>query len=313
MTSTTVSVHRAHKASAEPPASSPSSCVLDLWEQGIERYAICADALARLIIAQPKRINTFADPAVVERALRETLKKNLASFGSSKPAFWISAIVQFLEFAGRGGEAVGFYHQAIANMKSGYGPAHPETHAVAQEMCQFLRRCGREKEAFAVHYELQAGRLLASGQDGALSQLRELAYEAFVNGCLTEAETTYRQLLLRHFELPGTCCHLARVLILLGRDIEARALVNTAWESRAQTEPYTVGRILFLKALLATLVGEDADEPLVMLKAILQQNPGAKNPWRMAPVLDHVQPRLTPKSLAFFSQLVRAMSGDAAE
>jgi hypothetical protein len=61
--------------------------------------------------------------------------------------------------------------------------------------------------------------------------------------------------------------------------------------------------------LLATLAGQDAQSHLIMLQEILQRHPEARRQWLIEPVLDRVQPRLSPSSREFFGQLARTISG----
>ncbi|MGD0388434.1 MAG: tetratricopeptide repeat protein [Tepidisphaeraceae bacterium] len=307
------SVHGIASGEPEPDADLPSGCVLDLWEQGIDRHESCAAALARLIVAQPERVGTFADPAIVESCLRAELKQVLASAKPSNAAFWLSAIAQFLDWKGRPNEAAELYLESIDVLKTTRGFEHAETHAVANAMGRLLHLLGREREACLIGHELRVAPLLARTDDVSLTALRDAAYDALAAGCFAEAEAIYRHLLARNFEPAGTHCHLARVLLALGREADAAAEVNHAWECRPGVEPYIIARILFLQALLATLAGQDAQTPLTMLQEILRQNPGATHSWLMTPVLDQVQPRLTPQSHAFFARLAREMTGSPAE
>jgi hypothetical protein len=297
------------KGAPEAPAFLPTGCVLDLWEQGVDRRDLCATALARLVVAQPERVTTFADPAIVESSLRAALKQELASRKSLNAAFWFSAIVQFLEFNGCTDKTAAVYREVLDYLKSARGAEHAETHALAEELDRFLRRMGREKEAFLIRHELGIGPLMAGKDAGSLLALRGAAYDAFEAGCFAEAEAIYRHLLARDFEPGGTHCHLARALLALGRDADATAEVNSAWECRSDTDQYVIVRILFLKALLATLAGEDDQSPLEMLKETLLRNPGARQAWLIAPVLNRLQPRLTPQSHAFFTRMAQAVSG----
>jgi hypothetical protein len=150
---------------------------------------------------------------------------------------------------------------------------------------------------------------MASKEPGALLALRGVAYDAFEEGFFSEAEVIYRHLLAHDFELAGTHCHLARALLALGRDADATAQVNSAWECRSVCDQYILVRILFLKSLLVTLAGQDDQSPLKMLKEALLRNPRARQSWLIAPVLDRLQPRLTPRSYAFFTQMAQAVSG----
>ncbi|MGD0767580.1 MAG: tetratricopeptide repeat protein [Tepidisphaeraceae bacterium] len=307
------SSHCVAKDAPQHAASSPSACVLDLWDQGMDRHDSCAAALARLIVAQPERVVAFADPAVAESCLRAELKQDLATAKPSNVPFWLSAIAQFLDWQGRAGEAVELYRQTLDVLKTARGPDHAETCVVANELGRLLRRLGREREACLIGHELRVGPLLTRTDQGSLSALRDAAYEAFSAGCFAEAQAICRHLLVRNFDPVSTHCHLARALLAQGRDADAAAEVNVAWQCRPGAESYVIARVLFLQALLATLAAQDAQTPLTMLKELLQQNPRATHSWLMKPVLDLLQPRLTPQSHEFFTRLAGEMSGSSTE
>lgn len=301
------------RATSPKIASSPTPCVLDLWEQGVDRYESFAAGLARLVVRQPRRVGTLIDPKTVERSFRLALKRELVSAKKSKAIFWLSAIAQFLDWQGRTSEAADLYRQSFEFLKSARSSDHDQTLAVARELDRVLRRLGREKEAWLVGHELRVAPLMDRDDEASLSALRDAAFNAFEAGYFTEAEAIYRHLLARNFDRMGTHCHLARALLALGREAEAMAEVSNAWECPAEGEPYIVARTLYLKALLTTLASEDADRPLTMLKEVMQQNPEARHSWLMAPVLDRLQPRLTTQSYAFFARLALQLSGNSTE
>lgn len=303
------SVIRDQRDEREDAAPAPSACVLDLWELGVDRYETCAAALARLIFAQPERVGTFGDPAVVEECFRAALKEELGGARGSDAGFWFSAIAQFQQLTGRTGAAEAAYRDALRYLKTTRGPDGRETRALLEEMERFLRGLGREKEAISVAHELRVASLLARRDGESLLSLRQSAFGAFSAGCFAEAEAIYRHLLARNFEPAGTHCHLARVLLALGRDADAASEVESATEGLPVDEAYIAPRVHFLRALLATLAGEDAGTPVRVLRETLLHNPGARNAWLIAPVLERVRPRLTPESYKFFTRLAKVMSG----
>jgi hypothetical protein len=299
------------KITAPQPQSFPSNCVLDLWEQGIERYAHCAAAVARLIVAEPALVSGFADPAAVESALRAALSQNLTGGKISSPAFWFSATAQFMVLTARPSDAVAIYRQGLDHLKTACGHNHAETHILADEMERLLRRLGREEEACAIGHELRVKPLMAQDDEGSLLALRGNAYDAFAAGRYAEAEAIYRHLLARNFEPAGTHCHLARVLLALGRDTDATEEVIRAWDAYSGDETYIVVRILYLKALLAALGGENVSGPLTAIEQNLLNQPETRRTWLIEPILERVQSRLTPKTYAQFARLSRIISGGA--
>jgi hypothetical protein len=101
---------------------------------------------------------------------------------------------------------------------------------------------------------------------------------------------------------------LARLLILTGRENEARAKVMSAWEHRSEGEPYIVPRVLFLKVLFSSL---DGNIPLPILAAIKHflKPENAFCEWKIQPVLDYLkaQARLPQSSFDFLTLLARAL------
>jgi hypothetical protein len=302
------------QSQSDRPSGATSASVLDLWENGMDMRDSCAAAVGRLIVAQPERASTFADPAILESALRSALAEELADTNPEPSSTWLPAIAEFLDLQGRVQEAVDIYREALNRVKVACGCEGSETRAVAAGIDRLLRRLGREEEARAIARELRLEPLMGRRDHDSLLALRDAAFSALAAGSLPEAETIYRYLLTQNFEPSGTHCHLARVLLAGGQDADATAAISAAWECRnSSVESYIVARILFLQALLATLAGQDAQSPLTTLKDLLLHDPAARHSWLIAPVLSRVQTRLTPRSHEFFVSLAQEMSGGSVE
>ncbi len=165
-----------------------------------------------------------------------------------------------------------------------------------------LQKAGRGNDTDAVRRRLRAHILLASRDDDKLLQAREIAFTAYMNGQYDDAERIYRILISRNFEPAGTHCHLARVLLTTGRDAEAIEAVERAAQNHADAPPFVNVRIHYLRALLATLAGQDATGPLSALQNVLQGE-GSHNSWLLHPLLEAIRPRLSAESHAFFLRL----------
>jgi superfamily II DNA/RNA helicase len=71
----------------------------------------------------------------------------------------------------------------------------------------------------------------------------------------SRSEKGLRSLNEARFEIPSTHCHLARVLILTGREAKAREHIAQAWTNRDEGLAYVIPRILFFQ-LAFTLLDE---------------------------------------------------------
>jgi len=185
------------------------------------------------------------------------------------------------------------------------GAEHPDTTATLQNLIGLLEKTGRTDEASQLR-EAYIDRV-ASQPNATPLELRQLAGECYQKGDYARTETLLRQVLARGFEIPGTNCHLARALILAGRDAEARESVAQAWAHRADAPPYVVPRILWFQTAFALLDGNPPGPLLARLKTALQKE-GAIMEWTMDPVLAHLQPKLPAEAYALLTALVAALS-----
>jgi hypothetical protein len=152
-------------------------------------------------------------------------------------------------------------------------------------------------------------------------QLRTCALDGYLLGDYVLAATLLRRVLAVGFEVPGTCCHLARIALLTDDLPAARQHADEAWTHRAEAAPYVVPRILWLQ--LATKIAEDGgqktddseqkpevgrqqEKVLGMFTSALQVE-GAHREWTMQPVLDHLKPKLPAEDHALLTALVDAL------
>ena len=139
------------------------------------------------------------------------------------------------------------------------------------------------------------------------AELRREALSFFKEGAYDEAERNLRLLLDANFDVPGTHCHLARVLLMQDKLETAREEIRLAWELRNDAPAYSIPRILWFHIIFAILDGRTQSPYLGRLKTALN-NDGAFMEWTMDPVLDHLKPKLTLEDHALLSALVAAMS-----
>jgi len=126
------------------------------------------------------------------------------------------------------------------------------------------------------------------------------------------AEELLRGLVQERYEVASNQCHLARALVLMDREEEARREVHLATENIENAYAYVLPRILFFEWVFAVLDGIDsAAVGRRMREALLE--PGANMEWTIEPMLDYLRPRLGESNFNFFMALAKALSySDAA-
>ncbi len=138
---------------------------------------------------------------------------------------------------------------------------------------------------------------------------REQAYDCFVAGDYAEAESLLRGCLQEQFEVPGTHCHLARVLVMAGRELEARVEIERAWEARSEGPAYVRARILFFQCLFAMLDRTDFSDYVRQIKTVLSEG-CAHWGWTIEPVIQLLRGRLCRADYRFACALAEALCGD---
>lgn len=303
-------VHQNREASngfrTAPAAGAVPPSVLDLWPTLPGRDDACADALGRLLLAQPKLVNELHDLSTAAHHLRQGLTDALADEGGtgSPAGLWLAATTHVLESAGRRAEALRLCREVMPSLIATCS-ADPASLRLIE---RFLRKPGvTDPQSLALFLQLRSACLMAREQPGGDADLRGMALDAFITGRLEDAERIYRHLMARGFEPGGSRAHLARALIAMGREPEAAAIVREAWDYRDQEPIYVAGRIAFLQALLTALAGADASPPLRRLKGIIGHSDIAMD-WTMAPVFERVAPRLADEQRELFSTLLDVLS-----
>jgi len=121
------------------------------------------------------------------------------------------------------------------------------------------------------------------------------------------AELLLRGLVQERYEVASNQCHLARVLVLMDRDEEARREVQQASENLANAYTYVLPRVLYFQWLFSILDGiENATVAGQMRAALLE--PGSNMEWTIQPMLDYLRPRLGESHFKFFKALAKALS-----
>jgi hypothetical protein len=150
----------------------------------------------------------------------------------------------------------------------------------------------------------------AHGRHG-LSRRQE-ALDRFLCGDYAGAEALLRGLLQESFEVPSTHCHLARVLMMMDREGEAREQITQALAAREQADAYVVPRILFFQCVFAMFDGASLTTIVGQIKAALGA-PGGQMDWTIQPMLAHLRARFAETNYQFLKALAEALSDTEAE
>ncbi len=153
------------------------------------------------------------------------------------------------------------------------------------------------------------GYVLEPSECAPLAQ-RQRASNLVHDGKYAEAKKGYEALLSINFEVPGTCCHLARIDLLTDHDDDLADHTKQAWVHRAEAPPYVLPRILWFK-LLPTLSSKNRELHMKTLLGQLKttlKNERAFMEWRMQPALDHIKPKFSEPDHALLTALVDAFN-----
>ena len=142
-----------------------------------------------------------------------------------------------------------------------------------------------------------------------------MAVELYKQGKYPEAKELLTLLLQSGYEISSTRLHLARIA-LISDDISAvRKQVSIAWKHRKEALPHVLPRILWMKLSLALLENGKVDRPKVQkllgqIKTALKAE-DARVEWTMAPVLEHMRPKLSAEAHALLTALVTELSDES--
>lgn len=281
--------------------------VLVLWQRGGAMQVDCVEAVAAILARQPELSAFLKDQGRAEKLLRKTLAQAEKEGSISRIVSLLLALARLLQVNNRLADAEIFYRRAVVIQRESAGPSHESTLEILKNLADLMEGKGNKLEAAAIRRGAEIERLFARGSKESLVDLRSMALDLYVNGLFQEAEDIYRRLLQKGFEVPGTCTHLARVLIMADRETEARQIMKTAWQEGYIAPAYVRPRILFLTALLDLLEGGDIAFTIGQLKSALAKG-DAFLEWTISPVLDHLQPRLGPDNLALLKALADALN-----
>jgi tetratricopeptide (TPR) repeat protein len=210
-----------------------------------------------------------------------------------------------LSGVGQADEGVRLLQEALLGYERTLGDAAVDTLRTLSNLAGALDASGRPDEARPLW--LRHARATASKPDASSLELRSSALALYRLGEYQDAEKLIRGLLERNFEVASSLCHLARILILTGRETEASEHVARAWEHRLEAAPYVSLRILWFQFAFSVLESNPDVAILGRIKTTLQAD-NVSCEWTMDPVLANLEERVTADEHALLSALVAALS-----
>ena len=149
--------------------------------------------------------------------------------------------------------------------------------------------------------------IFVAGEGAGCLARRYRALDLYVAGDFAGAESLLRGLVREGFELPSNLTHLARVLMMMDRQAEAREQIRLAWEAHRIGPSYVPPRTLFFQCLFAMLDGAPISG---FVRRIFEEigRSGALSDWTIQPMLDHLRAPLGESHFAFLSALASVLS-----
>ena len=257
-------------------------------------------------------LDSKGDYGAAEPLYRRALEAQERVLGVEHPNTLTSVnnLAELLRSKGDYGAAEPLVRRSLEARERVLGAEHPDTLLSLQSLADLLAKTGRHGEAQGLR-KIYRSRMADKESDSPPLALRQLALECYRDGDLPHAEQLLRRVLASNFEVPATHCLLARVLLLLDRDADARLEVAAAWESRAEGPPYIVQRILYFQLLFALLDGEDPAPLLQQLRLELAR-PEAFAEWEIEPMLEHLKLRLHPHAFELLHTIAEVINDRAA-
>ena len=262
-----------------------------------------------------------------EPLMRRALAIDENSYGSDHPdvARDLNNLAQLLKDTNRLAEAEPLMRRMVSiflQFTRSTGHPHPHLRAAVNNYAGLFQAMGRgQSEIIATLHDMAPEVFNSKGPGGSAAftppQLRGMALELYQHGEYDKAAELLKGVLDAGFEVPSTCCHLARMALLTGQIQDGQAHVSRAWAERAQAELYIVPRILWLQLAFTLLAPGQASraprEPSALspilgkVKTALQRG-NACHEWTMQPVLNCLQTQLSAESHTLLAALVAALN-----
>ena len=256
-------------------------------------------------------LEAIGQPEKAISALRRKLEIERGSLNSEDFAIRLTDFAEFLRRNGQTAEAdriepqaESILREAIGAREKATGPDSLDTLRAVRALAKLLDESGRESESRPLHLREIAA--ISSRTDANPIDLRGAALSCVLIGEFQLAESLLERVLLSGFEIAGTHCHLARVMLLSNRESDARRQIELASRNLDEAEHYVALRVIWFQILFALLDGKDSAPLLGSLRNAFNEK-GAHMPWTMAPVLQVVEPRLKSDDFVLLKALAEAL------
>jgi len=283
-----------------------SAEALDLWKIGgaSERTAECAQAVAAVLINYPQMIRRFPYIEDIETSLEDTLALARAE-GELQSAARLADLKTRLQNAvyfATTSESLHPFSEASKDLPRKITGRPIET---VGDVPAFLKESNQWDE-FQTKQICQRYHSTRDNRDEMIF-LRKKAFHHFLEKKYEKAERIYRSFLAVNFEVPGTLCHLVRVMLMTDRVEEAAEYIESAWINRNKASGYVSTRILFFKIFLEMLAHRDVSEKVSSLYDALQKQKEHMN-WVIEPVLEYMAEKIGRKNLDALTSFSNAIN-----
>ena len=185
------------------------------------------------------------------------------------------------------------------------GKEHPNTLASLLNLADILEKANKIDQSLKIRDRFIDVKI-KKRDTASLVSLRELALQFYLKGDYKRAEELLLIVLDQNYQIPGICCQLVRLYIATDRNEDARIMLSKALEHKEKAEPYVIPRILFLQIVFDFLDGEIPEEHVGILKSVLKREREFQE-WKIKPVLNHLEKRLSEKAFDFLNALSDAL------
>jgi tetratricopeptide (TPR) repeat protein len=268
--------------------------------------------------------------AEAEPLMRRALEGQERVLGPEHPETLciVNNLAELLCYIGAYREAKSLMRRALEARERLLGPEHPATVASRQSLASLLRVSSQPTllrrlrwmgERLICWLNRVSSRWLSAGygiDDTRPLELRENALYLYEMGNYRQAATLLLRILLSGYEIPSTCCHLARIALMLDDIAAVRAHLVRAWSKGADIPPYVAPRLIWLELAIElesgvtdSLTAHSATVAHLLgrMKTAIGAS-GAHMEWSMKPVLDHLRSQVSVQAHSLLTALVAALS-----
>jgi hypothetical protein len=137
-----------------PVAAPTPGSVVELWQQGLDRSAACARALAAVLVQNHDWISRIGDLDRAEQCLRLAVASASPGAGVQLAAC-CGGLARILELKNQMAEAESFYRQALDLQEASLGARHEVTFTTGMRLLNLLETANRQDEAARLRSRLR--------------------------------------------------------------------------------------------------------------------------------------------------------------